>query len=197
VFTYNANQQKINILRASKAIALEIVVVLLLVGGLLTFLNYFKILPVSSSFPFLSFLPQQGVQTDIVKTQITNNTNNQPVVTNPVKVSLQAANPDLKTFVSNIQLDAQILDIASKSGVFEGKNGLVNYVAMLKLKTGDFVRTWYYDKEEFQKVKIVKSINGVEQPMNFADLKIGDTIMVNVKNDNKTSKLLELKIVKK
>lgn len=196
MFAYRAENEKKKFLSATKAIVFEISIIVIVTISLLAALNYFNVLSLSKIVPILSFLPQQEEHSDTSKTQITNNTNDYPAVTNPVKVSLQASNSNIKNYVTNIQLKSQILDISSNAGIFNGKKGPVNYASMLKLKTNDFVRTWYYSQDELEKIKVFQQENGTKAPISFSDLKVGDTVDIELSNDVKSAKLIEMKITR-
>lgn len=94
------------------------------------------------------------------------------------------------------RIESTLATIDTKEGIFNN----FKYKIKLTIKVGDSeTNDYYFNEEEISRAKIVKSIDGKEQPISLNDLKPGDKIVMEIKTDlikEPNSSLVDLTITK-
>lgn len=175
---------------------LEFIGIGLIVFVGIVFLNYFDIIPLSAS-PMFSFLPRKTVVKNNPQTKVEINKNNNPTITIPSKLSLDPnRNPNVKSNISVIEFETNVLDISTAGGVTDTPQGKRQYEEMLSIQNGATTNIYYYEKDDLEKIKVYVDVNGKEEIAKFGDLKKGDKIKMYYTSDFITKKMIELKIVR-
>lgn len=193
MFSYNVHDKRNEMISAFRAFSLEVLLILILVSAVLGVMNYFNIITMSNILPVFSFLPQRNQSSSITNTEENIGNDRLETTNSSTSGNLKKGNNRV-----NNSSEVQVVEISTTGGTVKSKNGLdVPYEIKLKVRDVQGTKTFYYEKKDISNIAVFEKKSGENKEIKFSDLKVGDTIYMDMSYDPITKNLFKLIITRK
>lgn len=174
---------------ALKALLFEIGVIVCLILGILFLLDYIKVINIRQ------FYSLQNSANVIVKDE-KNETKIGETAPRLSRTQNLYANKSVKSATTTIQYEAIITGIDLMSGSVKGKdNKFHTYNKRINTVSDGTEEMFLFSTSDIPIIKIIKNIDGNEQPMDFTDLKKGDRIKLIMSINELKNVYTDIKII--